>query len=120
MKSMSGIPLSKRLTKLASTWHTSPGAQAIQVLAEVCVRHQGGGTYPLIDFLLGLYNGALWKPDIQLLCRRIDDEHFECVLRAMKFVRQTNIEPHELFTEGTELFEFLKGTVPRWVIDEAE
>lgn len=117
---MNPIPLSKELTKLRPEWETSAGAQAIQSLAEACVRHHGGGTVPLIDFLLGLYNGGTWKPDMQLLCRRIDDEHFDLVLKAMKFIRQTNMEPHELFAQGNALFDFLKETAPRWAPDPAE
>lgn len=99
---------SKQMTKLHPEWDTNTGAMAVQALVENCLQHQGGSTFPIIDFLLGLYNGALWKPDMQLLCRRIDDDNFELVLKAMRFIRQTNREPHEFFTHGDSLFDTLK------------
>lgn len=117
---MDSVPYSKYLTELHLEWETSTGALAIQTLAEFCVWHQGGGTYPLIDFLLSLYDGETWKPNMRLVCCRVDDEHFELVLKAMKFTRQTNIEPHALFTRGSELFKFLQRFSSRWIADQAE
>jgi hypothetical protein len=87
---MSAIAVTGKSPQLKSVWENNSGAQAVQTLVEVCVLHQGGSTYPIIDFLLGLYNGKLWKPDMQLLCRGIDSEHFDLVLKAMKFIRQTD------------------------------
>lgn len=110
---------SNKSPQLRPEWENNPGAQAIRALVEA-VGHRGGSTYPIIDFLLGLYNGELWKPDMQLLCRRIDREHFELVLQAMRFVRQTDKEPHELFVQGNKIFDVLKGYAPRWVVDQAE
>lgn len=95
-------------TKLRPEWENSIGALATQSLIDTCLLHQGGSTYPIIDFLLSLYNGSLWKPDMQSLCWRIDNENFELVLEAMKFYRQTAVEPHMLFTHGHSLFEKLK------------
>lgn len=117
---MNDVPLSVHLSELKPKWKGDEGAEAIQTLAEFCVWHQGGGTIPIIEFLLGLYNGALWKPDMQLLCRRIDSEHFQLVLRAMVFIRRTDTETHMLFERGEELMDFLKGTVTRWVRDPAD
>lgn len=117
---MEDVLLSVHLSQLKPKWKGDKGAEAIQTLAELCVHHQGGSTIPIIDFLLGLYNGELWKPDMQLLCRRIDDDHFQLVLDAMVFTRRTNTEPHVLFERGEELMDFLKGTVCRWVVDETE
>ncbi len=117
---MRAIEVTSNSPQLRPEWEKNSGAQAIQALVDVCIQHRGGSTYPIIDFLLGLYNGELWKPDMQLLCRRIDTKHFDLVLKAMMFIRQTNKEPHELFVHGNKLFDRLKEFAPRWIIDEAE
>ena len=90
---MNELAVNGKAPQLKPEWENSPGAQAIQALVGVCVRHRGGGTYPIIDFLLGLYNGDLWKPDMQFLCRRIDDDQFELVVKAMRLTRQTDRRP---------------------------
>jgi len=117
---MSANTVTGGFLQLTSKWESNSGAKAIQALVDACLQHRGGGTYPIIDFLLGLYNGELWKPDMQLLCRRIDVKHFVLVLEAMKFTRQTNMEPHELFVHGDKIFDRLKAYAPRWVIDPIE
>lgn len=78
--------------------------QALERLVNLCLRHQGGGTYPIIDFLLGMYNGHLYRPDMQLLSGRIDHDHFEDVIRVMRLYRSTGREPHTFFENGEELF----------------
>lgn len=107
------------ILELKAEWERNSGAEAIQALVDACLQHRGGSTYALVDFLLGLYNGELWKPDMQLLCRRIDTKHFSLIL-AMRFIRQTNMEPHELFVYGGKLFDRLKEFAPRWVVDPIE
>lgn len=109
---MSANTLPRNRLELKAEWERNTGAEAIRALVAVCFQHQGDSTYPLTGFLLGLYNGALWKPDMQLLCRRTEDKHFSFVLDAMKFVRQTNMEPHEVFVHGSGLFERLKEFAP--------
>lgn len=92
-----------------SSFHTSHNnieeqIEALERLVNVCLKHQGGGTYPIIDFLLGLYNGHTWRPDMQLLSGRIDDGHFEDVINVMRLYRETRVEPHTFFTDGENLF----------------
>lgn len=115
---MSANTVTGKFVELRSEWERNLGAEAIQTLVDVCLQHRGGSTYPIINFLLGLYNGELWKPDMQLLCRRIDTEHFNLVLESMRFIRQNNMEPHEIFVHGDKLFDRLKEFVPRWVVDQ--
>lgn len=92
-----------------STSHTYIDTQGEQIkalhrLVNLCLRHQGGGTFPIIDFLMGMYNGHVWCPDMQLLNRRIDDNHFEDVLQVMRLYRSTGREPQTFFDNGEELF----------------
>lgn len=92
-----------------STSHTNIDTQGEQIkalhrLVYLCLRHQGGGTFPIIDFLLGMYNGYVWSPDMQLLSRRIDDDHFEDVIKVMWLYRSTGLEPHTFFDNGEDLF----------------
>jgi len=93
----------------SSTSHQSinnPNAQieALHRLVTICLRHQGGGTYPIIDFLMGMYNGQRWRPNMQLLSGRIDDGYFEDVLQVMRLYRLTRMEPHTFFDNGVEIF----------------
>lgn len=78
--------------------------KALQRLVALCLRHQGGGTFPIIDFLMGMHNGHLWRPDVQLLSGRIDDNDFEDVIQVMRLYRASGREPHTFFTDGEKLF----------------
>lgn len=98
--------------------HSNPDSfqeriQALHRLVTLCLRHQGGGTMPIIDFLLGMYNGIVWRPDLQLLCGRIDDNHFNDVLSVMKLYRSSRIEPHTYFDNGDEVFRTLASFTKR-------
>ena len=63
------------------------GAQAAARLFALCFRHQSGGTRPIAEFLVSLYNADYARPDMYLLCRRIDDNHFEAVVSVMGWFR---------------------------------
>jgi len=81
--------------------------EALGRLVSICLSHRGGATYPLIDFLMGMYDGECYRPDMQLLSRRIDTQPFEDVLRVMRLYRATGREPHTFFTDGQALFQRL-------------
>lgn len=74
-------------------------------LFTLCFRHQSGGTRPIAEFLLSLYNANYARPDMYLLCRRIDDDHFEDVLSVMGWFRnvQGRSDIHNIFGNDGEL-----------------
>jgi len=80
-------------------------AQATKRLLDRCNEHQGGSTYPINAFLLSLYNGRCWAPDMQLLCNRIDKEAFEDVVAVMRGYSTRGTELHGYFVNGDKLFE---------------
>lgn len=101
-----------------STSHSNLDAQGEQInalhrLVNWCLRHQGGSTFPIIDFLLGMYNGHIWRPDMQLLSGRIDDEHFDDVIKVMRLYRFNRLEPHTFFENGDEVFRALASLTKR-------
>lgn len=81
--------------------------EALGRLVALCLGHRGGGTYPIIDFLMSMYDGECYRPDMQLLSRRIDVQPFEDVLKVMRLYRATGKEPHTFFRNGQALFERL-------------
>ena len=89
--------------ELKPEWRTDNDANALMTLMQLCFRHQGGSTYPIIGFPLGLWGGDGYKPDLQLLCGRIRDEHFEEVLRTMRLIRRTGLETPDFFIDGSSL-----------------
>lgn len=80
-------------------------ALAVKRLLDKCNSHQGGGTWPINHFLLSLYNGGVWAPDLQLLCARIDEADFEDVISIMQGYAKRAIELHIYFQHGGKLFE---------------
>ena len=72
---------------LCETFADVPGAQAAWRLFEAC-RHDGGGTRPIAAFLVNLYDARYAFPDAYLLCRRIDDGHFDDVIAVMAWFRK--------------------------------
>jgi hypothetical protein len=72
---------------LAPEFSDAPGAQAAWRLFEAC-RHCGGSTVPIASFLTSLYNAHYARPDAYLLCRRIDDNHFDDVMAVMRWFRE--------------------------------
>jgi len=80
-------------------------ALAVKRLLDKCNSHQGGGTGPINSFLLSLYNGGTWAPDMQLLCSRIDKADFEDVILVMQGYAKRAIELHMYFLRGDTLFE---------------
>jgi hypothetical protein len=75
------------------------GAQAVVRLLALCFRHQSGGTRPIAEFLVSLYNANYARPDMYLLCRQIDDDHFDDVLLVMGWFRdlQGRSDIHVIF-----------------------
>lgn len=63
------------------------GVQALRRLVDTCLLHQGGSTLPLAQLLVHLYNPEYARPDIALLCRRVDANHFVDALAVMAWFR---------------------------------
>jgi len=94
-----------------------PGAQAAWRLFEAC-RHMGGSTYPIVDFLVSLYNAEYARPDAYLLCRRISDEHFDDVITVMLWFREarpSGFDLHHIFgSAGTAVMMELMERFSIW------
>lgn len=84
------------------------GADALQRLMERCFERQGDSRRPVIDFLISLYDGYSWRPDMTRLCMRIDDDDFADVIKVMHLFRRTRMETHNFFIEGWKLIDQLK------------
>lgn len=69
------------------------GVAALNRLILLCNLHQGGSTTPIAQFLVSLYNAEYAKVDAYLLCRRLDDEHFEDVISVMRMFRAAPGQP---------------------------
>ncbi|WP_230971293.1 DUF7673 family protein [Nitrogeniibacter aestuarii] len=91
--------------RLKDEYVEDPVARALLRILEQCDRHQGGSTVPLNAFLLSLYDGETWAPDMQLLCRRIDADMFRDVVTAMAGYASTGRETHVYFVDGDRMFE---------------
>jgi hypothetical protein len=104
------------IAKLVPPYTGQPGPEAVARLVEMCIRHQGGGTIPIADFIISLYNAAYARPDAYLLCRRIDDGHFADVLTAMVWFRDApgRVDVHSIFgKEGSRLMKLLMESFGR-------
>ena len=86
-------------------------ALAVKRLLDKCNAHQGGGTWPINHFLLSLYNGGVWAPDMQLLCYRIDEADFDDVIVVMRGYAKWARELHTFFVDGDTLFESIAPRV---------
>jgi hypothetical protein len=104
--------LTNHAIALRSEYRNDSTAQAVKRLLDRCEMHQGGSTFPLNDFLLSLYNGGCWAPDMQLLCYRIDHAAFEDVITVMRGYSVCGKELHEYFVNGNRLFEDIARRVP--------
>lgn len=87
-------------------------AQAVKRLLDECNGHQGGATVPLNAFLMSLYDGGVWAPDMQLLCWRTESHTFEDVIRVMRGYAARGVELHQYFVKGGTLFEDIASRVP--------
>lgn len=103
--------LTRHPIKLKPEYENDTVAQAVKWLLELCDNHQGGGTIPINHFLLSLYDGARWAPDMQLLCRRIDDDAFEHVMTVVRGYAQRGKELHTYFVNGGKVFENIAEVV---------
>jgi len=104
------------IAKLVPPYSGQPGPEAVARLVEICIRHQGGGTVPIADFIISLYNADYARPDTYLLCRRIDDNHFADVLSVMTWFRDApgRIDLHRIFgKEGSRLMRLLMDSFGR-------
>lgn len=63
------------------------GVQALARLVDACLRHRGGSTRPLAQLIVHLYNPEYARPDIALLCRRVDTDQFVDALTVMAWFR---------------------------------
>lgn len=88
-----------KVPNLLPLYADQAGAQAAARLFAMCMRHQGGGTEPLAEFLISLYNSTYSRPNMYLLCRRVDDNHFEDVISVMTWFRDVAglIDIHTIF-----------------------
>ena len=98
--------------ELKPEWQDQAEAAALLRLMKLCFRHHGGSTVPIMYFLCSLWNGYDYKPDMQLLCKRIDPEHFEDVLTVMRLMRRTG-ETHDFFVNGDEVMLELSKYIKR-------
>jgi hypothetical protein len=98
--------------QLKPEYANDPTALAAKRILETCNRHQGGSTRPLNEFLLSLYNGGRWAPDMQLLCYRIDSDMFQDVIEVMRGYAKDGRELQEYFLDGNRLFEGIAEVVP--------
>ncbi|WP_429535040.1 DUF7673 family protein [Paraburkholderia sp. WC7.3d] len=73
-------------SELSADFIDDLGAQAAQRLFAVC-RHDGGGTRPIAELLVSLHNSRHARVDAYALCRRLDDDHFDDVLQALRWFR---------------------------------
>jgi len=103
--------LTNRPVVLRPEYKNDATAQAVKRLLDRCDMHQGGSTYPLNHFVLSLYNGEMWAPNMQALCYRIDKTDFEDVLSVMRGYSNAGKELHEYFVQGNRLFEDIAGRV---------
>ncbi|WP_168795274.1 DUF7673 family protein [Paraburkholderia aromaticivorans] len=103
--------------ELSPRFSDKPGAQAAWRLFEVC-RCASGGTKPIAAFLTSMYNNCYAQPDAYLLCRRIDDEHFDDVLTVMTWFREQEtgfFDIHEIFgPTGATVMEDLMSRFGFW------
>ena len=102
--------------KLVPPYADQPGPQAVARLLELCIWHQGGGTVPIADFLISLYNADYARPDTYLLCRRIDDDHFTDVINVMMWFRDApgRMDVHRIFgKDGDRLMKLLMDSFGR-------
>lgn len=76
------------------------GVDALHRIYYACLRHQGAGTKPLLEFLLSLHNAEMARPDIYMLCRRVDDAAFEDIINVMRW-----------FRSGVHAFRLPDGTI---------
>lgn len=65
-----------------------------------------GGSPVAAKVLLSAYNGNLFKFGISELCY-LDNFHFEAAMNVIAGRVELRLEPHELFTNGTEIFQAL-------------
>jgi hypothetical protein len=86
-------------------------ALAVKRLLDKCNSHQGGGTWPINAFLLSLYDGGTWAPNMQALCYRIDKADFEDVIALMQDYANRARELHTYFVRGDKLFESIAPRV---------
>ncbi|MBP8821952.1 MAG: hypothetical protein KBH08_07615, partial [Brachymonas sp.] len=100
-------PSSKRTSmvnpyKLTTEYANQLGPQAFQRLATLCLRHFGGGTIHIADFLISLYNARFARPDLYMLCRRLDDNEFEDVMVVMRWFRDAagRIDIHSIYGDA--------------------
>ena len=99
------------MLQLKTEWEGDKGGVALQRLAELCLTHVSDGTVPIIDFLCGCNDGACYRPDMYLLCSRIDSQSFRDVLNVMILIRRTGREPYSFFVNGNAIFKELCNSV---------
>lgn len=65
-----------------------------------------GGSPVAARVLLSAYNGHLFKFGVSELCH-LDATHFEAAMNVIAGRVELRLEPHELFTNGSEIFQAL-------------
>lgn len=102
------------------------GPEAGLRLMEIALSHCGGGTRPIAQLLLSLFDAEIARVDGYALCRRIDDEYFEDVLVLMRWFRTAlgAMDFHRIFgPRGGELMRELArrhGFLPEQELAEAQ
>ncbi|HSW62545.1 MAG TPA: hypothetical protein VLH56_04405 [Dissulfurispiraceae bacterium] len=91
-------------------WDDDEGVEALQRLVETCLRHVGNDTVPIAFFLLSFYDGAEFRADIEMLCRRIDGRLFKDVILTMILkilMRKSGMDWYEYFLNGRDIVDEL-------------
>lgn len=65
-----------------------------------------GGSEVAAMVLLSAYNGRTFKLGVSELCR-LDDIHYEAAMDVIAGRVELRLEPHQVFVNGTEIFEAL-------------
>jgi hypothetical protein len=97
-------------------WKGNPEAEALKRLMVRCSEHKGGSTIPIIEYLCSIWNCYQYRPNVKLLCMRIDDPHFEDMLLTMRLIRRTGADTDRFFKNGDKLMNLLSDYVEPFTI----
>jgi hypothetical protein len=103
--SINGPEFSKSL-KLNTEWQGTPEGEVMFDIVTACFKGCHGGTWPVADFILNLYNSN--RPVcLSLLCSQTNPELFNLALNALKIRRKNGEEPQEYFVDGDNVMKAL-------------
>ncbi len=92
--------------RLKPEWQGTPEGEVMFGLVTGCLKQFHGGTWPVADFILNLYNSH--RPvSLPLLCSQTSPELFSLALNALQIRRQNGVEPHYYFINGDKVMQAL-------------